>query len=210
MYERFFNKLQISLERLGNLRVQQQLLAPQIVREGTNTEVLRQRLRHEYMIPLARIGRRLFAFAPAIERTLKVPHARASHRELVKTAEAMLKAVVPQRKLLTSAGFSKTFLTEFRDLTRELKRIATTSSARRAKFARVSKKLREELASANETLRILEGLLLARMDRDKIFATSWKDALREPKPRGRPRGKTRKPAPNAAPVPASVKDTVTA
>jgi hypothetical protein len=74
----------------------------------------------------------------------------------------------------------------------------------------VSKKLREELASANETLRILEGLLLARMDRDKIFATSWKDALREPKPRGRPRGKTRKPAPNAAPVPASVKDTVTA
>ena len=45
-----------------------------------------------------------------------------------------------------------------------------TSSQRQAKFARVTSALRDELATANETLRLIDGLVLARADRDSAFA----------------------------------------
>jgi len=196
MYEHYRAKLRASVVRLGDLAFQQRQLMPLYAAEGKTTALLRKRLRHDYMIPLTRIGKRLFSFAPGVQKSLKVPHARASHRELVTTAEVMLKAVQGQRAVLVKAGFPKTFLTEFRELTRELKRIATTSSARQAKFTQVTRALREELATANETLRILDGLVLGRADQDPHFARAWKDALRTPKPLGRPRTKKRKPSPN--------------
>jgi hypothetical protein len=196
MYEQYVAKLQGSVKRLHELKFEQYVLTPQHAAEGKNTEFLRKRLRREYMIPLTRTGKPLLSFAPGVEKALKVPHARASHRELVTTAEVMLKTVRPYHKLLISEGFPKAFFTELRDLTKELKRIATTSSQRQAKFARVSGELREELARGNETLRILDGLVLARADRDPEFAKTWKDVLRTPKPLGRPRAKRRKAPPN--------------
>jgi hypothetical protein len=196
MYEHYVAKLQSSVKRLRELKFELYVLTPQHAAEGTKTEFLRKRLRREYMIPLMRTGKPLLRFAPGVEKALKVPHARASHRELVTTAEVMLKTVQPYRKLLISEGFPKAFLTELRDLTKELKRIATTSSQRQAKFARVSGELREELARGNEALRILDGLVLARADRNPQFAKTWKDVLRTPKPLGRPRAKKRRATPN--------------
>jgi hypothetical protein len=200
VYERFVAKLQTSVERLRELEQKQYSLRPASSSEGRQTTLLRKRLRREYMIPLTRTGKRLFRFASGVERTLKVPHARASHRELVASAEVMLKAVGPHQGLLVSAGFSRGFLAEFRTLTRELRRIATTTSARQAKFARVSRAFREELASANEVLRILDGLVLGRADRDPRLAHSWKDAMRPRKDLGRPRAKKGKRAPNQSPT----------
>ena len=195
---RLVAKLETSITRLHHLAEQERFLSPRGYSEAGTTARLRQRLRREYMIPLTRLGRRLFAFAPAVEKTLKVPHARASHRELVTTGQAMLKAVRPHRAILLSAGVPKTFLTEFRDLTRELERITTTTSERQLKFVRVSRMFRDELASANETFRILEGLALAHIDKDASFAFRWKRAMRTPKPLGRPSLKKRKRSPNDA------------
>ena len=196
MYENYRAKLRASAAKLGDLVFQQRQAMPQHAAEGKRTALLRQRLRHDYMIPLTRIGKSLFSFAPGVQRSLKAPHARASHRELVTTAEVMLKALQGQRAVLVKAGFPKTFLSEFRELTRELKRIATTSSARQAKFTQATRALREELAAANETLRILDGLVLGLADQDPYFARAWKDVLRTPKRLGRPRTKKRKPSPN--------------
>ena len=196
VYERSVAKLQSSATRLRVLAYEQYKVSPTIAHEGSGTEYLRKRLRREYMIPLTRTGRPLFRFATGIEKALAVPHARASHRKLVAAAEQMLKVVRPHQKLLVEAGFRPTFLTEFRELTRELKRIATTSSARQKKFARVTDELHEELASANETLGILEGFVLARSVHDPSFAKHWKKALRPPKRLGRPPAKKRKSGPN--------------
>jgi hypothetical protein len=188
-WQKFVDKFYTSVARVHELEFEQHRLSPGKWSEGGQTALLRKRLRRQYMIPLTRTGRRLFSFAPAIQQTLKVPHARASHREIVTAGEVMLKSVRPHGKLLVSEGFTKTFLREFGDLTRELRRIATTTSRRQVQFARVSAELREELASATETLRILDGLVLGRADRDKTVALAWKDAMRTRKPLGRPPAK---------------------
>ena len=208
--ERLLEKLEASVKRLYYLQQQQAMVAPLHGQQAEHTERLRKRLRREYMIPLTRLGRRLFRFNPAVEKTLKVPHARASHREVITTAELMLKAVRPHRQLLESEGFPKTFLADFRDLTRELKLRTTTSSARQMKFAQVSRTLREELASANQTLRILDGLVLGLADHDRGFAELWKNALRTPKPLGRPPKKKQKRLPNELSSPGSPESPLTA
>lgn len=196
LFERSVIKLETSVGRLRELVREQFALTPQQAGEGKKTSDLRKHLRRKYMIPLTRTGKPLLRFAPGIEQALKVPHARASHREIVTTAEVMLKAVRPHQALLVKEGFPKTFFSEFRDFTRMLKRIATTASQRQTKFARVSRELREEFASANETLRIIDGLVLARTDRDPDFARLWKDVMRTPKRLGRPAAKKRKPSRN--------------
>jgi len=197
MYERFKAKLETHVVRLRALEYEQHALMPQHAHEGKRTAYLRKRLRREYMIILTRVGRRVLQYARGIEQALKVPHARASHRELVTAAEVMLKAVQPYQKVLISAGFSKTFFREFREMTKELKRIATTSSQRQGKYARVTKELREELASATETLRIIDAIMFARTDHDADVARVWKGVLRTPKRLGRPPTKKRKASPNA-------------
>ena len=209
MYEHFVGKLKTEVAHLRELEYEQHTLTPQHAVEGKKTAYLRKRLRREYMVPLTRVGRRVLRYARGIEQALKVPHARVSHRELVTAAEVMLKTVQPHRALLLSAGFPKTFFTEFRELTKELKRIATTSSQRQAKFARVSEELRRELASANDTLRILDGLMFARTDHDYEFAKIWKDILRTPKRLGRPPAKKRKVTPNGRSAQGSREDTLT-
>lgn len=192
----FMVKLQICVDRLEKLGLEEYTLKPSRRGEGTQTAHLRRRLRREYMIPLARVGKQILKFAPQVGRTLKVPHAHASHRELVTTAEVMLKTVRPHQKLFFAENFSKAFFTEFRDLTRELRRIATTSSDRHRKFAEVTRALQAEIAIGNEALRAIDGLFLGREDRDPQFASTWKHALRTPKPLGRPPAKKRKPRPN--------------
>ena len=192
----FIVTLQTCVGRLEKLHFEQYTLTPSRVGEGTQTENLRKRLRREYMIPLARVGKQILKFAPHVERTLKVPHAHSSHRELVTTAEVMLKTVRPHQKLFFAENFSKTFFTEFRDLTRELRRIATTSSERQRKFAEVTRAVQAEIAIGNEALGAIDGLLLGRADRDPTFARTWKMALRTPKPLGRPPANKRRSQPN--------------
>lgn len=208
--ERLLEQLGASVKRLYYLQQQQAMVAPLHGSQGEYTEELRKRLRREYMIPLARLGRRLFRFNPAVEKTLKVPHARASHRKIITASEMMLKAVRPHRQLLASEGIPKTFLAECRALTRELKHRTTTSSARQRKFAQVSRTLREELASASETLGILDGLVLGLADHDRGFAKLWRNAMRTPKPLGRPPEKKQKRLPNDISSPGSPESPPTA
>ena len=190
-------KFRNSVNRVLHLAEQEASLTPQEAGEGEQIADLRERVRREYMIPLSRNAKALLRFAPGIEKALKVPHKRASHRKLVSSAEVMLKAVQPYRKILISAGFSKKSFTEFRDLTKELKRIATTKSQRQVKFDRVTDEISEELATANETLGIIDGLVLARAVRKSRLAKEWRALLRHPTRMGRPPARKQKLSPTA-------------
>ena len=190
-------KFRSSVNRILHLAEQEELLTPQRAGEGEQIADLRERFRYEYMIPLRRNGKALLRFAPRIEKALKVPHKHASHRKIVTSAEVMLKAVQPYRKVLISAGFSKTFFTEFRDLTKELKRIATTNSQRKAKFDRVTEAIRKELATAHETLGIIEGVILGRALRNSRLKKEWRALMKYPTRMGRPPAKKQKLSPTA-------------
>ena len=187
MFKENVRKFRSSMNRVLHLAHQEASLTPQEAREGEQIADLRERFRSEYMIPLSRTGKAHLRFAPGIEKALKVPHKRAAHRKLVTSAEVMLKAVQPYRKMLISAGgFSKTFFREFRDLTKELKRIATTNSQRKPKFDRVTDAISDELKTANETLGVIDGLVLARAVHNSRLAKEWRALMKHPTRMGRP------------------------
>ena len=186
-------KLKATLGRIEKLEREQFFASPGQSAEGKSMRYARKRLRRDYMLPLRRTARRLLAFAPGIESAMVVPHARASYAEVVAAAERMLKAIRPHRKLVNGAGLAPRFLTDFREHTRELKRLSTSASARQATHARVSDELREELKLAHDTVLIIESLLFQRMDHDRELAKTWKEAVRTPKRLGRPKKEKRLP-----------------
>ena len=197
MFKQYVVEFRRSVNRVLNLAQEESMLSPHEAKEGKETDKLRDRLRKGYMIPLRRTGKPLLRFAPGVEKALKVPHAHAAHRKIVTSAEVMLKAVQPYRKLLSSANFSKTFFTEFRDLAKELKRIATGNSQRKRKFDRVTDSISEELATANETLGKIEGLILAATLRKPRLGKEWRELMKYPTRRGRPPATKQKLPPRA-------------
>src|SRR4051812_48721686 len=58
-----------------------------------------RKLRREHMMPLVRIARPLLAFAPGVEKSLRVPHARADALTVATAALRIADAVTPHAKL---------------------------------------------------------------------------------------------------------------
>ena len=187
LYSASLNRLESSIKRVDELASRQALSSPMYKRDGRQVAELRRVLRRQYMIPLVRTARRELLGAPGAERALVVPHASRSHGEVVAAAERLLKYVRPHQKLLTSAGFDRSFFAELRERVRELKHMTTTTAEFRTAHARATRELRLELQRANETVRIIDGLLLARADRNDHLAARWKHATRLPKRIGRPK-----------------------
>ena len=73
--------------------------------------------------------------------------------------------------------------------------MTTTTAEFRTAHARATRELRLELRRANETVRIIDGLLLARADRNDHLAARWKHATRLPKRIGRPKAIKPRPSP---------------
>lgn len=186
LYSKSMVRLSDSLDRIERLELDQVTSRPSIHLDGRTVAELRRVLRREFMMPLVRAGRRELMGAPDVERVLVVPHASKSHAEVVAAAKEMLKFAKPHRKLLTEAGFEPDFLARFRAATTELQRVTTSSYAARTKHGQATKELRLVLKEANETVRIIEGFLTVRLDRDPVLARAWKHASRLPKLFGRP------------------------
>jgi hypothetical protein len=192
-------------ECVANLRriVGEQLMTEPNSTHGHHVQVLRRRLRREYMIPAVRATRKPLRFAPGAERALVTPHATASHLDLVSAAERMVKFLRSHRKLLVDA-FGPTFLSEMRDTARELKALATKDSDRQVRYRKSARELREELTRGAETVRIIEATLLGPMNRDKNIADSWKSMTRTHKRLGRPKKKRASTSPNTATRPFAI------
>ncbi|HKO16908.1 MAG TPA: hypothetical protein VJU87_11765 [Gemmatimonadaceae bacterium] len=185
--KRCIAQLRASVERLVMLNEEQLIASPGNSTEGSDVAHLRRKVRREYLIDLSRECRRLFVQAPEARRIFRVPHATASHATVVAAAEAMIKFIKPYRRLVLDAGIEPAFLAELRDHTRTLRRLTTTSSERQARFRRASQALREELAAANELLRIIDGQMIAWIERMHVKDDYWKNIMRVPKPLGRPK-----------------------
>jgi hypothetical protein len=194
LYARSVDTLSQCIQNLRRIRQEQSITEPANSTHGRHVQLLRRRLRREYMIPVVRATRKPLRFAPGAERALATPHATASHHEIISAAERMAKFLRAHRKLLADA-FRPTFLAEMLDTTRQLKALVTKESDRQVRYTKSARELREELTRGAETVRIIEGILLGPMTYDRSLADSWKNMTRTPKRLGRPKKKRTKQPP---------------
>lgn len=169
-----------SVARLHELHVKHE------PRKRNRVRDLSQQLRRERMIPMARLMKRLLAFAPGVERVLRVPHARADALTIATAALEMAKVMEPHMALLLSAGVSPTSAA---DLRAEAERLALTlkgADEARELRGQLTREIAEEMKSAMATLEVIDGMMVVHYARNPVLLKHWKHRRKVGKRMGRP------------------------
>lgn len=200
--------LQASIERISKNAVTQKTA---MALRQSDVEHLRRQLRRARLMPLVRIAKPLLAFAPGTERVLVVPHARDNAQTVAAAALKIADALQPHHKLLTSAGCSRTFLTELRAEARQLALAAKRTDAARQEQARATNAIAAEFRKAMKAVTVIEGLVMLHYAEVPSKIALWRNRRRVSRRIGRPskasiarRSASRQPAdesPAPAPLP---------
>lgn len=191
LFAKMRNQLRAACERLSELSTEQLSADGEISNEARLIRGLRTHLRRKQLMPLMRIAKPLLGYAPGVERTLRVPHARADNATLVAGAQKMLNALKPHAKLLASAGVPKTALAELQDQIKKLGRSSSLVDNARRRRAKATLEIRREIEKGMKTLTVLEGLIMYHTD-DAVVHKMWQHSRRVTARTGRPRSPRRR------------------
>lgn len=194
LLQKMRTQLEASLHRIMELAGQQR--SAELKVDGLPVPTASRNLRRDKMMPLVRVARPLLAFAPGVERVMRVPHARSDALTVANAGLDMVKLLKPHQKLLVSAGLPDTFLADMR---REAEAVA--QSAKRAEKVRrvrsaATAALARELKEAKKRVTVIEGILMFHQ-KDELKHFMWKHDRRVGARMGRPK---RRKAPAAPPV----------
>jgi hypothetical protein len=184
------NELTRSYTRLNELGVKQ--YAANITDAAKDIARLRQRLRRERMMPMVRIAKPLLKFAPGAESALRVSHARADTMTVAADALRMAKVLAPHAKLIASAGYSTSFISEFRAEARALAAAATNVDKARQARSHITGAIAAEIKNGMKAMTVIEGILMPAFAKDAVLEQLWRNRRRIPKRAGRPSARARK------------------
>ena len=151
-----------------------------------------RKLRRDKMMPLVRIAKPLLAFAPGVERSLRVPHARSDALTVATAALKMADAIAPHAKLLASAGYSKDFVRDFRAEARALALVARNADRARVSRSKATASIATEFKKAMQTVTVLEGLVMLHIGSNKSKVDHWKNRRRVSARMGRPKQRAKR------------------
>lgn len=171
--------------RQGNEVALQRWQAREMVR-------LRNLLRVEHLLRIARPARALLRNQPRREEMLRVPHKRANSDVVVAFSKALAKWLVPFVPAFLKVGFQKDFLKRLRAATRELQKAARLVSAAERGQTTTTAAIARELRRGYEIKMAIDGLLMPYFATDRDLRTGWERAKRVGRKTGRPRAKQRK------------------
>jgi hypothetical protein len=181
--------LEHSMKRIKQLESDQDD-ARRAINRGS--ELRRNQIRRERMMPLVRIAKPLLAFAPGADAALRVPHARADTLTVAAAALRMADALTPHAKLLKAAGYDKDFLKAFRHEARELALVARNSERARHRRSDATAAIAAEFKKAMKTLTVIEGILMAQYARQPGMQAEWRNRRRVSARLGRPPERSKK------------------
>jgi len=183
LYKRMREQLATASARIAALSVDQ---GDRMQRAETKRlAVLRQRLRRERLMPLAKIAKPLLKFAPGTQMIIRVPHARVDTLTLARHGEKVAKALVPHTRLLVSAGYAKDFLAQLRTESRELAALADGYEKQRRRRSIATAAIKREMKRGMDALGVIEGILTAHPSQSEE-RSAWKWARRVTAKVGRP------------------------
>lgn len=177
-------------EVLARLR---QLEVRQLPQPQTRVRDLSQRLRRERMIPMARLMKRLLAFAPGLERVVRVPHARADALTVATAALEMAKFIEPHMELLVTAGVPRASAAALRAEAERLAETLRGADEKREVRGRVTREIAAEMKSATAIVGVIDGMMHVHFAGQPILLRHWKNRRKVGKRIGRPPQKLKSP-----------------
>jgi hypothetical protein len=167
--ERLLPQLRRTIDRLDELAVEQDLGMRLQMQATRRQEALAHTLRTQFVLPLARIARKL---SPELAAALRAPHKRIPRSRLARTAHSM--ATVAERNsgaIATHLG--KTFVREMRSAATALDRaiIARDGPLRRHMTPRAA--VEAELRAGRRTVLHMDTLILSTLSTNEVLAATW-------------------------------------
>lgn len=150
-----------------------------------------ENMRQQHMLPLARMGRRLFRGDSAITSALAIPHKRASSDEIFAAADRMVKTLRPHRKFLAASGGDDKRITILHAEVRRVRAILREADGASADRAVPTRRMADLFASARLDILALDGLVVATRNKETI--RDWKALIKIGGRIGRPK-QSRRPA----------------
>ncbi|MEP6618568.1 MAG: hypothetical protein ABJE47_04620 [bacterium] len=142
-------------------------------------------MRQRHMLPLARLGRRLFAGDSAITSALAMPHKRAPTDEILAAADRMVKVLRPHRAFISESGSDAKRIAVLSDEVRRVRNLVRAADGAVADRAVPTRRIAELFASARRDIQALDGLIAATLDKRAI--RTWKDNIKIGGRIGRPK-----------------------
>ena len=144
-------------------------------------------MRERLMLPLATLGKRIFAGDTTIMAALRVPHKRTATDVMLAAAERMVKTLRPQRSLLTASSGEAKRITELHTEVRRVSQLVRAVDGAVADRAVPTRRVTELLASARRDVQALGALVAA--SGNKAAIRDWKSVSRVGGHIGRPKRK---------------------
>ncbi|HVT38017.1 MAG TPA: hypothetical protein VHE78_03165 [Gemmatimonadaceae bacterium] len=157
-----------------------------VVEVGGEILLLRQALREDHMIKIARTGKMVMKHDPGARKTFKVPGKRATSAALVTRARAMAKLAKPAHDEFVREDFPPDFLTRMLNTAHELKGLEHERETTLRRQKATTAALATGVPAARADVSILDGLLLPRMRKERPLLHAWTFAKKLRGRRGRP------------------------
>ena len=142
-------------------------------------------MRERLMLPLASLGKRVFAGDPTIAAALRVPHKRSANDLMLAAADRMVKTLRPHRALFTASSGGVRRISELQAEVRRVRQLVRAADGAVADRAVPTRRIAELLASGRRDVQALGALIAA--SRDKAAIREWKNVSRVGGRIGRPK-----------------------
>ena len=175
--------LDAAYAELFQLRTLQRLNQPGIQARSLRSQV--EKMRTDHMLPLARLGKRVFAGETAITSALQVPHKRAANDLMLAAAERMVKTLRPHKDLLAEPGSKVKRVSALHLEIRRLRELVKTTAGVVADRAVPTRRIAELFAAGRRDVQALDALVAASPNKSSLL--TWKHSSKIGRRIGRPK-----------------------
>jgi hypothetical protein len=183
------SELEATVRQMERVIAEQYGATVSLGREGLSLSALRNALREDHLLIVAKRGKTLLRGLPGIRESLHVPHKKASHDEILKAAERISAAVKPHAAAFYAARFPKDFIAQ---LDRAAAAFAAaladdTTETAVAQRSRATAMLKRLLREAREIIDAMDIMIKKEYADAPGALSAWAKAKRIPRRTGRPK-----------------------
>jgi len=186
------------LQRLDARAIDQQS-STSTARAATDTKrALAHALRMEFMRPITRIARRLFADAPDVRKAFADAPPR-DDEGLIQAASSFVELSGKYRERFVEKGLANDFVERFEKVIDDFRQVLVTRGLEQARRASASVALVEELAPGRDQVRLVDAMLAPRLASSPEQLAEWRSIARFAR-HGGPQEEVESPEPPVTPA----------
>ena len=146
--------------------------------ETERQRTLRQQLREQHLLPIARIANAMLRGSPGIDKATRMPSAKLKTTRLLAEAVAFREAAAPYEETFVRQGLAADFLALLDTAIEDLRKVQQDQERTRNRNVGAKAGLVSEVARGRQAVQMLDAIVKARFTRNAEVLEQWQRAKR--------------------------------